>query len=148
MQFQQEDGTIIDRKDIPNWPDKVPFDFLKSLMQPSPNKNFLDWLSAGNSVFGVPVAPLTQVTNLQFPWPQKASKALIMLGGLGCASGFKDWDGDVAVVGVLGTGIVNYGVGTIMLVANAYVINPFIAGRKGDDKIAFYTIAGIIEPPP
>jgi hypothetical protein len=84
------------------------------------------------------------VNNLSFPWPQAATKASLLLGGLGCASGFKDWDTDVDLVGVLGTGLINFGTGTIMLVANVYFINPFIAGLKGDAKIAFYAIAGVI----
>jgi len=144
VQFLEENGTVIKRADIPNWPDKLPLDFLKPILQPSDSKNYLDWLSSGNAIFGAPVPPLTQITNLQFPWPQSASRALLMLGGLGCASGFKDWDSDVDVVGVMGTGIVNYGIGTIMLLANAYIINPFIAGLKGDAKVAFYAIAGVI----
>lgn len=144
VEFRKQDGTVIPRKDIPNWPDMVPFDFLIPIMQPSPDKNYLDWLSSGNAVFGVPVPPLTQITNLKFPWPQEASNAQLLLGGLGCASGFKDWDSDVDVVGTMGTGIVNYGTGTIMLLVSVYFINPFIAGLKGDAKIGFYAIAGVI----
>jgi hypothetical protein len=144
VQFMQEDGTVIKRSDIPNWPDNVPLSFLESFIQPSDSKNYLDWLSSGNAIFGIPVPPLTQTTDLTFPWPQSATKALVLLGGLGCASGFKDWDSDVDLVGVLGTGIVNYGVGTIMLLADAYVINPFIAGLKGDTKVAFYAVAGVV----
>jgi hypothetical protein len=144
VQFQKEDGTPIKRSDIKDWPDYLPLDFLKFMLQASDSKNFLDWLSSGNSIFGVPVPPLTQTTDLQFPWPPEASKALVMLGGLGCISGFKDWDNDVDLVGVFGTGIVNYGLGTIMLLADVYIINPFLAGLKGDAKFAFYTIAGVI----
>ena len=35
VQFQKEDGTVIKRKDIPNWPDLMPLDFLQPLLQPS-----------------------------------------------------------------------------------------------------------------
>lgn len=144
VQFQQQDGTPIKRSDIPNWPDNVPLDAVRFFVEPSDSKNYLTWLSAGNAVFGVPVPPLTQTSDLQFPWPDAASKAIVMLGGLGCASGFRDWDGDVDVVGVLGTGIVNYGVGTIVLVADVYIINPFIEALEGDGAIAFYAVAGVI----
>lgn len=144
IQFQKEDGSVILRKDIPNWPDNLPLDFVKVIFQPSDSKNYLDWLSSGNAVFGVPVPPLSQVNNLSFPWPQAATRASLLLGGLGCASGFKDWDTDVDLVGVLGTGLINYGTGTIMLVADVYFVNPFISGLKGDAKIAFYAIAGVI----
>ena len=144
VQFRKEDGSIIDRKDIPNWPDNVPVEFLTHIMQPSPSKNYLNLLSSGNAVFGVPVPPLTQTTNLTFPWPQQATTAQLMLGGLGCASGFRDWDSDVDVVGTMGTGLINYGTGTIMLLASVYFINPFIAGLKGNAKIGFYVVAGVV----
>jgi hypothetical protein len=144
VQFLKEDGTPIKRSDIPNWPDLLPLDFLQKLLQASDSKNYLTWLSSGNAIFGIPVPPLTQTTDLKFLWPNDASRALVLLGGLGCASGFRDWDSDVDVVGVLGTGIVNYGVGVIMLGLNVYVINPFIAGLSGDDAIGFYVCAAII----
>lgn len=144
IEFQKEDGTVIPRSDIHGWPDNVPFEFLVPIMQPSPTKNYLDLLSSGNAVFGVPVPPLTQTTNLTFPWPQAASKAHLLLGGLGCAAGFRDWDSSVDVVGTIGTGLMNYGTGTIMLLANVYFINPFLAGLKGDAKIGFYAVAGVI----
>lgn len=144
VEFYKQDGTVILRKDITDWPSAVPFDFLIPIMQSSPSKNYLDWLGSGAAVFGVPVPPLTQKTNLKFPWPQDASSAALLLGGLGCASGFKDWDSSVDIVGTMGTGIVNYGTGTIMLLANVYFINPFLVGLKGDAKIGFYAIAGVI----
>jgi len=144
VQFLKEDSTPIKRSDIPNWPDLLPLDFLQKVLQPSDSKNYLTWLSSGNAVFGIPVPPLTQTTELKFLWPVDASRALVLLGGLGCASGFKDWDSDVDVVGVLGTGIVNYGVGTIMLALNVYVTNPFIAGLSGDDAVGFYVCAALI----
>lgn len=144
VQFQEQDGTPIKRSDIPNWTDNCPFDFVRSFVEPSDSKNYLTWLSSGNAVFGVPVPPLTQTTDLSFPWPDAASKAVVMLGGLGCAAGFRDWDGDVDVVGVLGTAIVNYGVGTITLLADVYIVNPFIEALEGDNAIAFYAVAGVI----
>lgn len=145
IQFQEQDGSVIKRADIlPAWPDQVPFSFVKSIMEPSDSKNYLDLLSSGNAIFGIPVPPLTQISNLTFPWPNQASKAVVMIGGLGCASGFKDWDSDVDVVGLLGTCIMNYAVGAISLVFTSYVVNPFVAGLKGDAKVGFYAVAGVI----
>lgn len=144
IEFYKQDGTVIERKDITNWPDLIPADFLKPLVQMSPSKNYLDLLSSGNAVFGIPIPPLTQISDLAFPWPQAATSAKLLLGGLGCASGFKDWDTSVDVVGVLGTGLMNYGTGTIMLLASVYFINPFLAGLKGDAKFGFYAVAGVI----
>lgn len=146
VQFLKQDGTPIKRSAIPNWPDPLPADpaFLQKLLQPSDTKNFLTWLSSGSAIFGIPVPPLTQVTDLTFPWPDDASRALVLLGGLGCASGFRDWDSDVDVVGVLGTGIINYGVGVIMLGLNVYVINPLVSFLVGKDAIGFYVCVAVI----
>jgi len=144
VQFFKEDGTVIKRADIPNWPDLLPVQFVKGLMEASDSKNYLTYISSGTAIFGAPVPPLTQTTNLSFPWPQEASRALVLLGGLGCAAGFADWDTDVDLVGVLATGIINYGVGGIMLVANVYVINPLIEFLKSEWGIGFFAICGFI----
>jgi hypothetical protein len=113
-------------------------------VEASDSKNYLTWLSAGNAVFGVPVPPLTQKTDLNFLWPDNASRASILLGGLGCASGFTDWDSEVDFVGLLGTAIVCYGVGVVMMLAGVYIINPFIEFLKGKDAEAFYCAASLI----
>lgn len=144
VQFFRQDGTVIGRADIPGWPDKVPLEFVKPIMQPSDSKNYLAYMSSGAAIFGAPVPPLTQITDLAFPWPGEASRALILLGGLGCAAGFSDWDVDVDLVGTLATGIINYGVGAIMLLANVYIINPFIEFLKSEWGIGFFAICGFI----
>ncbi len=153
VQFFKQDGSVIKRSDISapdpsggsdfTWKDPLP-SFIQSMAEPSDSKNYLTWISSGNAVFGVPVPFATQKTQLVFLWPHDASRAEVLLGGLGVAAGFKDWDSDVDIVGLLGTGLVNYGVGAISLVATAYVINPFIKALEGDKAVAFYTVAGII----
>src|SRR5204862_6201288 len=96
-------------------------------------KNYLTWVSSGNAIFGIPTFEVfTQKTVFDFLWPDDATHAAVLLGGLGLASGFSDWDSDVDVVGVLGTALVNYGLGVIMLLLGVYVINPYIAALQGD----------------
>lgn len=153
VQFFRQDGTAIERKDIkaPNpvggsdltWNDNMP-EFLHSAFEANATKNYLTWLSAGTTVFGAPVPPLTQKTDLSFLWPQEATKADVLLGGLGFAQGFRDWDTDVDLIGVLGTSIVCYGVSFISMGLQVKVINPFIASLKGDVAIAFYIVAGLV----
>lgn len=141
VEFLKQDGTPIKRVDITGWQDGLP-GFLQSTFEASPTKNYLNWLSSGNAVFGVPVPPLTSQTDIEFLWPEEASSARVLLGGLGAANGFKDWDSDVDIIGVMGTGIVNYGISVLSMLLTVYVVNPFINGLKGDAKIAFYIICG------
>ncbi len=157
VEFHKQDGSVIPRDAITasnpsdpgkpfKWENRVPIDLplVKALAESSPSKNYLTWLSAGAAIFGAPVPFLTQTENLEFLWPDDASTAMVLLGGLGVADGFSDWDTSVDLVGVLGTGLVCYGVSTIMLVLTAYVINPFISSLKGKAANAFYLAAAII----
>ena len=155
VEFQKQDGTSIKRSDItatnpadPNkpftWQDQLPFEAVRSFVEPSDTKNYLTWLSSGAAVFGAPVPFLTQRADLKFLWPDDATRAVLRFGGLGCAAGFSDWDSDVDIVGVLGTGLVNYGVGTVMLFVGVYVTNPIIKYFKDEWGIGFYAVAGTI----
>jgi hypothetical protein len=141
VEFYKQDGTAIKRVDIPGWQDSLP-ESLMSAFEASDTKNYLDWVSSGNAVFGVPIPPLTNKKDVKFLWPEAATSAKVLLGGLGCANGFKDWDTDVDLIGVLGTAVVNYGITVLTTLLNVYVVNPFISGLKGDAKFAFYIICG------
>ncbi len=140
VQFFKSDGTAIKRSDISGWNDPMP-DFLHPVLEPSDTKNFLDWISAGNAVFGIPVPPLTGETDIRFMWPQQATTANVLLGGFGIG---ETWDPDVDVVGILGTGILCYGVAAMSMALTVYIVNPFLSGLKGDAKFAFYALAGTI----
>lgn len=157
VQFLKSDGTPIKRADIAaanpqdpskpfGWRDKLPFEAIRSFVEPSDTKNYLTWVSSGAAVFGVPTPFFTQKADLGFLWPDDASHAAVLLGGLGVAAGFADWDGDVDIVGVLGTALINYGVGVITMLAGVYVINPLIASFEGDAAIAFYIVCGFFGP--
>lgn len=155
VEFQKQDGTPIKRTDITaanpanpgtpyTWTDNLPFEGVRSFVEPSDTKNYLTWLSSGSAIFGAPCPPLTQKSDLTFLWPDAASRAVLLFGGLGCAAGFSDWDSDVDIVGVLGTGIVNYGVGVALLFVGVYVINPIVKYFKDEWGVGFYAIAGTI----
>lgn len=159
VQFLKSDGTPIARADITavnpadpahpfTWKDNIPFEFLRPIVERSATKNYLTYISSGAQIFGAPTPFLTQQTDLAFLWPDDASSAQILLGGLGCASGFSDWDTDVDLVGTLMTGIMNYGVGTLALVANVYVVNPLLKMLQEEwGDFAFYTMCGVIGAP-
>jgi hypothetical protein len=85
------------------------------LDHPSSGKYFLGTVSAVNAVMGVPTP--TDPTKFSFAWPEKASEAELLLGGIGKS----DWDGDVAVVGAVATGIFQYAVPVLFLAAGAII---------------------------
>jgi hypothetical protein len=157
VQFLKQDGTPIKKSDIwatnpkggdkLTWSDNMP-SILQSVFEPSDTKLYLDLISSGNVIFGIPVPPLDSVDNLQFLWPEEASTAQLLMGGLGVANGFSDWDTDVDVAGVLGTAIVCYGITGLSLVFTVKIVNPFMTkfmGSMDDDaKFGFYAVCGVI----
>jgi hypothetical protein len=66
-----------------------------------------------NVVLGIPMP--TDPTTLTFDWPASASKAVLAHAGLGTSN----WDNDIVWPGVLMTGIFNYGIPILFLVAGA-----------------------------
>jgi hypothetical protein len=148
VQFFKEDGTEISRDGIPNWGQDMSFvtqiisDICGDIIQPSKTKSLLDSISSGNQVFGVPF-PTNPVT-LGFIWPEEATKADVLLGGLGVAAGFRDWDTDVDVFGTVYTGIMNYGITALSMALTVYVVNPFISRLSKDVLYVLYAIAGEI----
>lgn len=155
VSFLRSDGTAISRSKITaanptdpskpfTWDDRLPLEMVRSFVEPSDTKNYLGYSSAGSALFGAPTPFLTQRTDLSFLWPDDATHATILLGGLGCASGFSDWDSDVDIVGVLATGIVCYGIGAIMMLAQVYFINPFIKWLQEEWGFGFFAVAGVL----
>jgi hypothetical protein len=142
VQFRTSTGEPIKRSDIKDWTDAMP-SFLRSAFEPSETKNYLDLVSAGNSVFGVPIPFLTQQVDVNFPWPDDASSADVLLGGLGVAQGFTDWDADVDIGGIVTTGLFCYGITGLSLAFTVYIVNPFLAKLSGDAKTAFYIVCGL-----
>lgn len=143
VQFVDSAGTPINRADIPDWPDTMP-EVLQKVFEPSPSKNYLDWLGAGNSIFGLPAPYLNTKNDIKFIWPDSASKAHVLFGGLGVAAGFSDWDSDVCVGGVLGTGLICYGISSLWLAFSVYVVNPWMASWSDEAKLALKLVGGLL----
>lgn len=141
VQFFKSDGTAINRSDIPNWNDNLP-DFLQGMFEADPTKNYVTYLSSGNAVFGIPFP--TNPTTLEFIYPQAATTANVLVGGLGCASGFTDWDTDVDLGGTMATGLVCYGITALSMAFTVYVVNPIMSMLSGTVLYAIYGIGALI----
>lgn len=145
VQFLKSTGEPIKRADIAGWQDPMP-EFLRGMFERSDTKNYLQLISAGNTIFGIPAWYLTQRADVQFIWPDDASSAHVLFGGLGVAQGFTDWDTDVDVGGVIGTCLVCYGFSALSLAFTVYVVNPLMLriGKDADMQIAVYIIGGLV----
>lgn len=82
---------------------------------PSSGKYFLGTVPAVNAVLGIPTP--TDPTKLVFSWPEQASEAELLWGGIGLS----DWDTDIDVPGAVATGIFQYGVPVLFLAAGAII---------------------------
>ena len=70
---------------------------------------YLKNLSSGNTLCGIPI--WTDYTPLSFVVPDSASKADVLLGGMGIGN----YDSDVDVGGIVMTGLMNFAVPTFMI---------------------------------
>ena len=143
VEFVDSTGAPIKRADIPGWPDFKQW-YLPDWIQSSDTKNYLDWIGAGNTVFGFPVPPLTQQVEVSFPWPDAATKARVLLGGLGAAQGFRDFDPDVCTGGVIGTSIACLGWDALWIPFSVYVVGPWMASWDDATKQMFAYVAQVV----
>jgi hypothetical protein len=146
VQFLKSTGEPIKRGDIvPKWDDRMP-SFLQSSFERSDTKNYLQLVSSGSAVFGIPVPFLTQRADIEFVWPDDASSADVLFGGLGVAQGFSDWDPDVDVGGLVGTCLICYGFSALSLAFTVYVVNPMMIriGKDDDLQTAVYIVGGLV----
>ncbi|ORJ55516.1 hypothetical protein [Mycobacterium simiae] len=85
------------------------------LDHPDAGKYFCGTVSAVNTILGVPMP--TDPTKLSFTWPEQASQADLLWGGIGLS----DWDSDTDIVGAVATGIFQYAVPVLFLAAGAAI---------------------------
>jgi hypothetical protein len=85
------------------------------LDHPDSGKYFCGTVSAVNEVLGIPTP--TDPTKLSFSWPEQASAADLLWGGIGLS----DWDSDTDIVGAVATAIFQYGVPVLFLAAGAAI---------------------------
>jgi hypothetical protein len=93
----------------PVWTEMLPGSLPSWNLEPNSAKRYLQKLSCGNVVFGIPV--LNSYDTVTFPFPDDAAKAIVMLGGLGLSN----YDSDVDIPGLVLTLVLNYGVPMAML---------------------------------
>ncbi|MEY2499418.1 MAG: hypothetical protein QOD12_2974 [Verrucomicrobiota bacterium] len=106
------DGTNLNFK-VKNWPNRglsVYYQSFNSSGLPISQKEYLQTIGAGNTIFGGPV--YTDPVELSIAMPADAAQLDVLLGGLGHG----DWDMVVDINGLLYTCFVSYGIPSLMSV--------------------------------
>ena len=110
-QFFDDNGNLISIDgDLTSFPN-----FLRSCIQPNPEKKYVDSISAVNTIMGVP-APVFADT-ISFKFPRNAASVNLMFGGFGTSN----WDWDVLFPGIITTAIFQYGIPGIFLAAGTWL---------------------------
>jgi len=111
-QFFNENGDAIQNPS--GWNEQLP-NFLRHMETDS--KKYISSISAINVILGIPMP--TDPTTLSFPFPSDATSLKLLFGCLGTSN----WDGDVDPSGAILTGIFQYGIPSLFLVAGAAIDN-------------------------
>jgi hypothetical protein len=90
-------------------------------------KKYITMFSAVDTILAIPVS--AEPTEISFTWPSNASSVKIMAGGIGRTGGIEGqdgvyyggWDKNVCTGGAIFTGIFNFGIPTVCLIAGATV---------------------------
>ncbi len=93
----------------------------------SPTQKYVAMFSAVDTILSIPIGG--QPTTVSFPWPSEASAVRLLAGGLGRTGGIEGqdgqyyggWDSQVCAAGTLMTGVFNFGIPVICLVAGAAI---------------------------
>lgn len=104
---------------------------------PSDGKYFVSLVTAVNTILGIPMP--TDPTTVEFVWPDEASEADLLWGGIGTSH----WDGDVVAVGFIGTGIFQYGVPIFLLAAGAAIESSSWYKKLVEDKELMFALKAI-----
>ena len=91
------------------------------------SKIFVVDLSSGNTLAGIPI--WTNYTNIAFDVPTTASKADVLLGGMGIGN----YDSDVDIRGIVMTGLFNYAVPTALIAVSVGITGARLALGTLDD---------------
>jgi len=113
VQFVDSLGNPIDNP--AGWADRLPF-YLSKDFQTASTK-YITSVSAVSTILGIPMP--TDPTALDFPWPANAASCRLKFGGLGT----RNWDGVVDPPGIILTGIFQYGVPMLFMLAGAAITN-------------------------
>lgn len=112
-QFFNEKGDPI--ANPAGWQERLP-SAIQSWFE-TDQKKFISSVSAVNTILGIPMP--TDPTKLSFVFPDDATHLKLLFGCLGTSK----WDGDVDPSGAILTGIFQYGIPTIFLIAGAAITN-------------------------
>jgi hypothetical protein len=112
----------------------------------SDTKKYVTMFSSVDTILAIPIGG--EETEISFLWPSNASSVLFLAGGIGRTGGVEGsdgqyhggWDGQVCLAGALMTGIFNFGIPTLCLVAGATVS---LSGLNELAKIAISTVLDI-----
>ena len=120
----------------------------------SATKKYVAIFSAVNTILAIPVG--NTPTTISFAWPPNASSVRIMAGGIGRSGGIPGqdgkyvggWDTQVCLPGAIMTGIFNFGIPTVCLLAGAYVATSAINRlAKGIFSLVLDVFTAIINGP-
>jgi hypothetical protein len=109
VQFYDSLGKPIDNP--PGWNERLP-EFLRKVFE-SPSKKYIKSVTAVNVILGIPMPTDPEILN--FPWPAEATSCELLFGGIGT----RNWDGTVDPMGILLTGIFQYGVPMLFMLGGA-----------------------------
>ena len=110
-QFLDSDGKPIDNPQ--GWVDRLP-GFISQYFETASTK-YISSVTAVSVILGIPMP--TDPTGLSFQWPSNAATCKLMFGGLGT----RNWNGTVDPPGLILTGIFQYGVPMLFMLAGAAI---------------------------
>jgi hypothetical protein len=120
----------------------------------SDTTKYVSIFSSTNTILAIPVG--NTPTAMAFPWPSNASSVRLLAGGLGRTGGIQgqdgayhgSWDGQVCTPGAIFTGIFNFGIPTMCLIAGASVSLSTLNGlAKSIIGIVLDAAAAIVSGP-
>ncbi|MCC8378579.1 hypothetical protein [Xenorhabdus sp. PB30.3] len=121
-----------------NWPFYFPQE-LAALFE-TPSQKALGVLANVNTIMGIPMP--TDPTNFGLPWPAEAQAAKFLFGGLGTSR----WEDPIIWPGVILTGMFQYGIPALMMLAGAAVTNTQWYKNFISDKDSVAALAAVAFP--
>lgn len=132
-EFLGQEGEVVVPRD---WTSKVPGGLAGTY--DSDTKKYLAIVSSTNTILAVPVG--NTPTDVDFDWPANAAGVRLLSGGIGRTGGIEgadgqyygSWDSQVCLPGAIMTGIFNFGIPAVCLVAGAAVSLSAVNRLAGD----------------
>ena len=150
LQYQKQGGDSIDFSGITKWKEQIGLSGLRSIVEPSAFKKYLQSLPPGNHIFGLPlglvVASANDAVTITFPWPDDAHQANVLLGGAGIGS----FDAEVDVPGICLTMLYGYTLPGIMIAFTVGMVGLMWVKDVLFDtgiNLAVYSILGFLVAP-